>query len=122
MDPSQIDQILVNLYVNARDAVSDTGKILIETSTATIDHAHFAEHADAVPGDFVLLAVNDNGCGMDRQILDNLFEPFFTTKGLGEAAVALQQAMQIPAGWPMVCQHLVRGFPEFYLCLNFWYQ
>ena len=84
MDPSQIDQILANLCVNARDAVSDTGKIIIETGTISIDHACCTEHADAVPGDFVLLSVSDNGCGMDKQTLDNLFEPFFTTKGVGE--------------------------------------
>jgi PAS domain S-box-containing protein len=86
MDPSQIEQILANLCVNARDAVSDDGKIIIETGTITIDHAGSTEHADAVPGDFVVLSVSDNGCGMGKQTLDNLFEPFFTTKGVGEAA------------------------------------
>ncbi len=85
MDPSQIDQILANLCVNARDAVSDTGKIIIETGTITIDHANSAEHTDAFPGDFVLLSISDNGCGMDKQTLDNLFEPFFTTKGVGQS-------------------------------------
>ncbi|HKK99750.1 MAG TPA: ATP-binding protein [Desulfotignum sp.] len=86
MDPSQIDQILANLCANAGDAVSDNGKIIIETSTITIDPAFCTTHADAVPGDFVLLAVSDNGCGMDKQTLDNLFEPFYTTKGVGEGS------------------------------------
>jgi len=86
MDPSQIDQILANLCANAGDAVSDNGKIIIETSTITIDPAFCIAHADAVPGDFVLLAVSDNGCGMDKQTLDNLFEPFYTTKGVGEGS------------------------------------
>ncbi len=93
MDPSQIDQILANLCVNARDAIADFGKITIETSKVTVDQAYCAKHPDAVPGDFVLLAVSDDGCGMGQEILDNLFEPFFTTKdvdkgtGLGLATV-----------------------------------
>ena len=84
MDPSQIDQILANLCINARDAVSDMGRITIETGTATFDQAYRAEHTDFVPGDFVLLAVSDNGRGMGKETLDNLFEPFFTTKDLGK--------------------------------------
>ncbi len=93
MDPSQIDQILANLCVNARDAIADFGKITIETSKVTIDDAYCATHPDAVPGNFVLLAVSDDGCGMSPEILANLFEPFFTTKdvdkgtGLGLATV-----------------------------------
>jgi PAS domain S-box-containing protein len=84
MDPTQLDQILANLCVNARDAISDVGKITIETDMVTFDEAYCADHAGFVPGDFVMLAVSDNGCGMDRQTLDNLFEPFFTTKGVGK--------------------------------------
>jgi PAS domain S-box-containing protein len=84
MDPTQIDQILANLCINARDAISDVGKITIETDMVTFDEAYCADHAGFVPGDFVMLAVSDNGCGMDRQTLDNLFEPFFTTKGVGK--------------------------------------
>ncbi|MCA1793636.1 MAG: PAS domain S-box protein, partial [Desulfobacteraceae bacterium] len=93
MDPSQLDQILVNLCVNARDAITDMGKITIETGIKVFDSAYCKEHAGFVPGEFVLLAVSDNGCGMDRHTLDNLFEPFFTTKetgrgtGLGLATV-----------------------------------
>ncbi|MFH1984649.1 MAG: ATP-binding protein [Pseudomonadota bacterium] len=93
MDPSQIDQILANLCVNARDAIGDVGKITIETGTATFDSAYCAEHLGFVAGDFVLLAVSDDGCGMDQETLANLFEPFFTTKdvdkgtGLGLATV-----------------------------------
>ena len=93
MDPSQIDQVLANLCINARDAIADVGKISIETGTATFDSDYCAEHQGFVPGDFVLLAVSDNGCGMDQDTLANLFEPFFTTKdvdkgtGLGLATV-----------------------------------
>jgi CheY-like chemotaxis protein len=84
MDPSQIDQILVNLCVNARDAIGDTGKVTIETNTATFDAAYCAMHADFVPGEYVLLAVSDNGCGMHPETVSRLFEPFFTTKDTGK--------------------------------------
>ncbi|MBU4316653.1 MAG: response regulator [Proteobacteria bacterium] len=84
MDPSQIDQILANLCVNARDAISGVGKITIETDRVSFDKAYCANHPDFVPGDFILMAVSDNGCGMNQKILANLFEPFFTTKSVGE--------------------------------------
>ncbi len=93
MDPSQIDQILANLCVNARDSIAGVGKITIETDIAVLDEAYCADHAGFVPGEFVLLAVSDNGCGMDKKTQDNIFEPFFTTKaidkgtGLGLATV-----------------------------------
>ncbi len=84
MDPSQLDQILANLCVNARDAIGDSGKITIETEAVLFDDAWCAEHAGFVPGAYVLLAVSDNGCGMDKDTLDKLFEPFFTTKEVGK--------------------------------------
>ncbi len=93
MDPSQIDQILANLCVNARDAIAGVGKIIIETDRVVLDEAYCTDHAGFIPGDFVLMAISDNGCGMDKEILDNIFEPFFTTKdrdkgtGLGLATV-----------------------------------
>ncbi|MDZ7723683.1 MAG: ATP-binding protein [candidate division KSB1 bacterium] len=93
VDPSQIDQILANLCVNARDAIDDVGKITIETDVVSFDEAYCAVHAEFVPGDYVLLAVSDNGCGMDSETVSHLFEPFFTTKdqgkgtGLGLASV-----------------------------------
>ncbi len=80
MDPSQIDQILANLCVNARDAIKGVGKITIETCKVTLDKTFCDNHAGFVPGEFVLMAIRDNGCGMDKEILDNIFEPFFTTK------------------------------------------
>lgn len=84
MDPSQIDQILANLSVNARDAIAGIGRITIATECVVIDKAYRTIHCEAAPGEYVLLAVSDNGCGMDRDILDKLFDPFFTTKELGQ--------------------------------------
>jgi two-component system cell cycle sensor histidine kinase/response regulator CckA len=93
MDPSQIDQILANLCVNARDAISGIGKISIETNNVTFDEEYCSMHHGFVPGDYVRLALSDNGCGMDKETLAQVFEPFFTTKetgkgtGLGMATV-----------------------------------
>lgn len=84
VDPSQIDQILANLCVNARDAIKSAGKIIIETGTRHFDQDYCADYADCVPGDYVLLTVSDDGCGMDEETQEHLFEPFFTTKGVGE--------------------------------------
>jgi two-component system cell cycle sensor histidine kinase/response regulator CckA len=84
VDPSQIDQILANLCVNARDAISGVGKLTIETGNKTFDDDYCAAHAGFVPGEYVRLAVSDNGCGMDKEMLGHIFEPFFTTKGVGQ--------------------------------------
>ncbi len=84
MDPSQVDQILANLCVNARDAIGGVGKITIETEHTVFDEAYCADHPGAVPGDYTRLTVTDDGCGMDEETLEHIFEPFFTTKGVGE--------------------------------------
>ncbi|MBC2735704.1 MAG: PAS domain S-box protein [Desulfobacteraceae bacterium] len=84
MDPSQLDQVLTNLCVNARDAIPGVGKVTIETGLASFDEAYCVSHAGFIPGEFVLLAVSDNGCGMDKETLDHIFEPFFTTKAKGQ--------------------------------------
>jgi PAS domain S-box-containing protein len=93
LDKSQVDQILANLVVNARDAIAGVGKITIETENIGIDTEYCAIHAGFVPGEFVMLAVSDDGCGIDKDIQKKLFEPFFSTKekgkgtGLGLATV-----------------------------------
>jgi PAS domain S-box-containing protein len=84
MDPSQIEQMLANLCVNARDAIHDTGKITVETGIVVFDETYCAMHVGSVPGEYVLMAVSDNGCGMDAGTLSHLFEPFFTTKAVGK--------------------------------------
>jgi PAS domain S-box-containing protein len=83
MDPSQIDQILANLCVNARDAIAGVGKITIETGMTTFDQTYCDQYPEFKPGDFVLMIFTDTGAGMDKQTMANLFEPFFTTKALG---------------------------------------
>ncbi len=83
MDPSQIDQVLVNLCINARDAIDGVGKATIETRNTTLDEAYCADDPEFVAGEYVLLVVSDNGRGMDRETLDRIFEPFFTTKEVG---------------------------------------
>jgi PAS domain S-box-containing protein len=84
VDPTQIEQLLANLSVNAKDAIKDTGKITIETDHAVFNAFYCAEHPGFSSGEFVLLAVSDNGCGMQAETLANLFEPFFTTKEIGK--------------------------------------
>ena len=84
MDPSQIDQILANLCVNARDAISGAGKITINTGVKNFDQKNREQQAGDLCGDFIFLSVTDDGCGMAPKILENIFEPFFTTKILGK--------------------------------------
>jgi two-component system, cell cycle sensor histidine kinase and response regulator CckA len=93
IDPSQLEQILANLCVNARDAIDGVGKITIETTTKTFVEAYCSEHPGFIPGDFTVLSISDDGCGMDKDVQSKIFEPFFTTKepgkgtGLGLATV-----------------------------------
>ncbi|MFO8112583.1 MAG: ATP-binding protein, partial [Desulfosalsimonadaceae bacterium] len=84
MDYTQLDQILANLVVNARDAIADIGKITIETKNVEFDEQYCHMHTGFVPGPFVMLTVSDTGCGMETEVFDNLFEPFFTTKEIGK--------------------------------------
>lgn len=84
IDPTQIDQILVNLLVNARDAIKDTGSITLETKNIVIDEDYCRKNSGFIPGKHVMLAVSDNGCGMDQETISKIFEPLFTTKDVGK--------------------------------------
>ncbi len=84
IDPAQLDQIMVNLVVNARDAIAGVGTIVIKTDTVTFDLDYCSRHPGAVPGEYAVLSMSDDGCGMEKHVLDHIFEPFFTTKGVGE--------------------------------------
>jgi PAS domain S-box-containing protein len=84
IDPSQVDQILMNLVVNARDAMPMGGKLTIETTNVRVDESYCRQHVAFRAGDYVLLAVSDTGVGMDGETLAHVFEPFFTTKALGK--------------------------------------
>ena len=93
VDPGQLHQIITNLAINARDAMPDGGKLTLETANVVFDDAYCRVHAGFLPGSFVMLAISDNGTGIDPEIMPHIFEPFFTTKnqdkgtGLGLASV-----------------------------------
>jgi signal transduction histidine kinase/ActR/RegA family two-component response regulator len=84
MDPGQVVQILTSLCSNARDAIAGVGRVTISTDTVRVTAELCAQEEDAVPGDYVMLRVFDDGCGMDPEDLDRVFEPFFTTRNVGE--------------------------------------
>ena len=84
IDPSQVDQILANLVVNARDAISGVGAITMRTENVAIDDSNRAETPEFIPGEYVLLTVSDTGAGMSQEVRENIFEPFFTTKEVGK--------------------------------------
>ena len=83
-DPGQLDQIIVNLAVNARDAMPRGGKLIIETSVGDFDEIFAREHPPMTAGRYVMLAISDNGVGMDESTRVRIFEPFFTTKEVGK--------------------------------------
>jgi len=103
MDPSQIDQLLTNLCINARDAIADVGNIMIETGNRVTDEAFRARHPDSPSGEYVLISVTDDGCGMDQGVRAHLFEPFFTTKEVGKGT-----GLGLATVWGIVQQN--KGF------------
>ncbi len=83
-DSSQIEQIMMNLAVNARDAMPDGGRLVIETEDIVLDQAYCSGHIEATPGPYVLVSVSDTGMGMDKKTMERIFEPFYTTKAPGK--------------------------------------
>ncbi|MGA8180490.1 MAG: PAS domain S-box protein [Desulfobacterales bacterium] len=84
VDPAQIEQVIMNLAVNARDAMPQGGKLIIETANVALDETCAMTHASVVPGNYAMLSITDTGCGMDEATKKNVFEPFFTTKEKGK--------------------------------------
>ena len=114
IDPAQVDQLLANLCVNARDAIGhNTGTIAIETGSAVFDEEYCAAHPGATAGRYVMLAVNDDGCGMDEGTRAQAFEPFFTTKGQGEGTglglATVYGIVKQNRGFVDICSELGQG-------------
>jgi signal transduction histidine kinase len=85
-DAGQIEQVIMNMAINAHDAMPDGGKLTLETSNVSVDQENAGSYPDLKPGDYVMLAVTDTGTGMSLQVQARVFEPFFSTKGIGEGA------------------------------------
>src|SRR3546814_12182688 len=84
VDGSQLENALLNLAINARDAMPNGGKLIIETGNVTLDREYCERNPDAVPGQHVMISVSDTGAGIDPAVIDRVFEPFFTTKAQGK--------------------------------------
>jgi signal transduction histidine kinase/CheY-like chemotaxis protein len=85
-DKNQLEQIIMNLAINAQDAIEGNGRIIFETAPVVLDEEYARQHVGVKPGRYFMLAVSDNGCGMDNETLNQIFEPFFTTKGVGKGS------------------------------------
>ena len=112
-DPGMMEQVVMNLCVNARDAMPKGGRLVLKTQRADVDEPHAQRHAEARPGGFALLAVEDQGCGMDERTLARIFEPFFTTKDVGKGTglglATVYGIVKQHGGWVEVETLLGRG-------------
>jgi signal transduction histidine kinase len=83
-DPNQLENAILNLAVNSRDAMQDGGKLIIETANTYLDETYASSQHEVTPGPYVMIAVTDTGTGMSKEVAETAFEPFFTTKGVGK--------------------------------------
>ena len=115
-DPAQIEQILMNLATNARDAMPQGGQLMIETANVEFDEEYTRSHIAAPAGEYVMLAISDTGTGIDRTVVPRVFEPFFTTKRTGkrDRARALHGVRDRQAEWG-ICVGVQRGGLGYYL-------
>ncbi len=107
IDPSQVDQVMANLAVNSRDAISNVGIVTIETKNTIVDEDYCKRNPEAIPGRYVMLSVSDDGCGIETEVMDQLFEPFFTTKETGKGT-----GLGLPTVYGIVKQN--KGFVTVY--------